>query len=62
MLATDTPHPPSGFAGISRTKKPAQGPSKPGTDSAPEARAENASFDRSPYQKLAKSLLEGKLR
>jgi hypothetical protein len=62
MLATETNHPPAGFAGIKRTKKPMQGPSKPGTDSSPEGKVTNASFDRSPYQKIGKSLLEGKLR
>jgi len=36
------------------------GPSKPGTDSAPEARATNASFDRSIYQNIVKSMREGK--
>jgi hypothetical protein len=57
----------SGFGGIKRTGRNAaqqiqgyQGPSKPGSDSAPEARASNASFDRSVYQNIVKSMREGK--
>lgn len=57
MPATDTKHTPSGFSGIKHAKKPT-----PGTASAPEARAKNASFDHSPYQNIVKSLKEGKLR
>ena len=56
-----------GFEGIKRTGMTAgkqisgsDGPSKPGSDSAREARATNASFDRSIYQTLVKSMREGK--
>jgi len=56
-----------GFEGIKRTGmtagKQAQGydgPGKPGSASPREARTSNASFDRSIYQTLVKSMHEGK--
>lgn len=57
-----------GFSGIKHKGMTAgkqingqDGPSKPGSDSAREAYG-NASFDKSPYQKIVKSMLEGHLR
>ena len=57
-----------GFEGITRKGMTAakqisgsDGPSKPGTDSSRES-YRNASFDKSPYQSIIQSMLEGHLR